>query len=113
MTPRSLGIGGGPALLERRAGEGLDVGPVDGECAGALNVLGGDGRLDERVDDALEDGAWPTVGGLLGQRGHDEGEGPLHLSIREHMEAPFPGGHDAESVAVALIEGDQRAVHAR
>ncbi len=112
MTPRRLGVrtrtaavglgatgvGVRPVGLRRdgRAGEGLDVGPVDGQRGGGLFVLGRNARFDEGVDEVLECLSGHPVGVLLRKGVDQEPEGPLHLAIGEPVRPALPWNHDPQ-----------------
>ena len=85
MAPRGFGVRRVGALCERRAGEGLDIGPVDRVGAGGLFVLGCDARLYEVVGQAGEHVAGFAVGAVLLQRRREETDGALGLAIGEQM----------------------------
>ena len=112
MAPAGLGISRRPAFFEGRAGEGLDVGPVDGERTRRVFVLGTDRRLDEIVDEALEEFIGLAVPILLGHGAGEEAERPLHLAVAQKMRTALPLDHDAESSPVVFAQGEQRVMHA-
>ena len=90
VPPGGFGVGAVAGAAWRGPGEGLHVGPVDGQRRAGVLELTGDGCLQQVVADPREGLRWQAVGDVPGQGICDQAEGALGLPAGEQVRAGLP-----------------------
>jgi hypothetical protein len=112
VSPGGLGVGAG-AVLPRRAGEALEVGPVHGVGARGGFAAGPDALLEQPVEDLREALGGGAVGLLSLERPGHQREGTLDLAVGEAVWALPPLGDHPEPELLGLGQRGERLVHPR